>query len=81
MTQFKVSLPAETATRLRREAQEHGVSAEEVAAEALEAWVSDDVLDSGEDARRLAEAGEDTDASVVFAELRADIESARRIRP
>jgi predicted transcriptional regulator len=42
MTTLTISLPPETAARLEREAQARGVSAETVAAEAVEAWTAFD---------------------------------------
>ena len=69
MTQFTISLHPETAARLKREAEARGVSAETVAAEMVEAWMSDDALDWEEDRRRLDEPGENIPAEEAFAEV------------
>lgn len=45
--------PPENAARLEREAQERGVSAEDIVAKAVEAWIEAEELDWNEDERRL----------------------------
>ncbi|MDZ4762214.1 MAG: hypothetical protein SGJ21_14205 [Alphaproteobacteria bacterium] len=81
MTQFILSLPPETVARLKHEAEARGVSPETVAVEMIEAGTADEDLDWEEDVRRLKEPDEDTDARIVFAELRENIEKARRAKP
>ncbi len=78
-----ITLPAPLANEVRAAAEARGLSpedyvrqslAEEFAFDAAQSWEADDLA-------RLSEAGEDTDAAIVFAQLRENIEKARRPKP
>lgn len=80
MDQLTISIAPDIAERLRLEAEGRGISAEKVAAEALEAWVAGDDTDAEDDLRRLAEVGDDCDPATAFSELRSEIERLRHER-
>ena len=62
--------------RIKAAAEESGLSADAFVQQTLEAALDD----IEEDVRRIAEPGEDIDAEIVFAELRENIEKARRAK-
>jgi len=77
MIQLVLDLSPETAARIAEEARARGVTAETVAAEAVEAWVAFDDLDWEEDERRMNEPGENVSLDEAFDELRARVAAAR----
>ena len=77
MTQLTITLPPETAARIKHEADARGVSAEAVAAEIVEAWVCDETPDWEEDLRRLAEPGDNVPLDEAFDRFKANIATAR----
>jgi hypothetical protein len=73
MAQLVLDLPPDVAARIAEEAAARGVTAEAVAAEAVEAWVMADDEDWEEDDRRMNEGGESIPLEEVFDRLEARI--------
>lgn len=81
-TPLTITLPAPLANEVRAAAEACGLSPDEYVRQSLaeelefnpgQDWEADDLA-------RLAEPGEDTDAAIVFRELRDDIEKGRRAK-